>query len=172
MQQRAIPILAPVTKPRHHEDGYRETKARGLAVLNSPLLNKGTAFTAEERAVKRASIQYEGPRIDPADPIAWTDGRALTATGGPFGPVTHKGVTYVVGQLNNAMLYPGLCLGAIVSRASRLSEGMFASAAGAAVTVAETAVAEGQSEIRRHRSAGARHDVSARVSPDSGILRR
>ena len=32
--------------------------------------------------------------------------------GSPFGPVTHKGVTYVVAHLNNAMLYPGLALGA------------------------------------------------------------
>jgi malate dehydrogenase (oxaloacetate-decarboxylating) len=67
----------------------------------------------------------------PADLIAWTDGRALIATGSPFGPVTHKGVTYVVGQLNNAMLYPGLCLGAIVSRARRISDGMFLAAASA-----------------------------------------
>src|SRR5207244_7789088 len=69
--------LAPVTERRQHEDDYYETKARGLAVLNSPLLNKGTAFTAEERKalgltgllppdisslgtqVKRAYIQYE-----------------------------------------------------------------------------------------------------------------
>jgi malate dehydrogenase (oxaloacetate-decarboxylating) len=73
------------------------------------------------------------PRAEatPADLIAWTDGRALIATGSPFGPVTHKGVTYVIGQLNNAMLYPGLCLGAIVSRACRISDGMFAAAASA-----------------------------------------
>ena len=50
MRQRVIPILAP----RMHgseldgDDGYK-TKARGLAVLTTPLLNKGTAFTAEER---------------------------------------------------------------------------------------------------------------------------
>jgi malate dehydrogenase (oxaloacetate-decarboxylating) len=67
----------------------------------------------------------------PADLIAWTDGRALVATGSPFAPVTHKGVTYVVAQVNNAMLYPGLCLGAIVSRASKISDGMFAAAANA-----------------------------------------
>jgi malate dehydrogenase (oxaloacetate-decarboxylating) len=67
----------------------------------------------------------------PADLISWTDGRALIATGSPFGPVTHKGVTYVVGQVNNAMLYPGLCLGAIVSQAGRISDGMFAAAASA-----------------------------------------
>jgi malate dehydrogenase (oxaloacetate-decarboxylating) len=78
-------------------------------------------------------LSNPAPRAEatPADLIAWTDGRALIATGSPFGPVTHKGVTYVIGQLNNAMLYPGLCLGAIVSRACRISDGMFAAAASA-----------------------------------------
>jgi malate dehydrogenase (oxaloacetate-decarboxylating) len=64
----------------------------------------------------------------PADLIAWTDGRALIATGSPFPPVTHKGVTHVIAQINNAMLYPGLGLGVVVSRASRISDGMFAAA--------------------------------------------
>ncbi len=67
----------------------------------------------------------------PADLIAWTDGRALIATGSAFSPVTYRGVTYVIGQVNNAMLYPGLCLGAIVSRARKISENMFAAAANA-----------------------------------------
>jgi malate dehydrogenase (oxaloacetate-decarboxylating) len=67
----------------------------------------------------------------PGNLIAWTDGRAIIATGSPFPPVTHKGVTYVVGQVNNAMLYPGLCLGTLVSRARRISDGMLAAAANA-----------------------------------------
>jgi malate dehydrogenase (oxaloacetate-decarboxylating) len=67
----------------------------------------------------------------PADLINWTEGRALIATGSPFQPVTYRGVTYVIGQVNNAMLYPGLCLGAIVSRARRISDNMFAAAANA-----------------------------------------
>jgi malate dehydrogenase (oxaloacetate-decarboxylating) len=67
----------------------------------------------------------------PVDLIAWTEGRALIATGSPFQPVTYRGVTYVIGQVNNAMLYPGLCLGAIVSRARRISDNMFAAAANA-----------------------------------------
>jgi malate dehydrogenase (oxaloacetate-decarboxylating) len=73
------------------------------------------------------------PRAEanPCDLIAWTDGRALIATGSPFAPITHKGVTYVVAQVNNAMLYPGLALGAIVSRARRISDGMFSAAASA-----------------------------------------
>ncbi len=67
----------------------------------------------------------------PADLIEWTSGRALIATGSPFAPVTYRGLTYVIAQLNNAMLYPGLGLGAIVAHASRISDAMFAAAAGA-----------------------------------------
>jgi len=67
----------------------------------------------------------------PADLIAWTEGRALIAAGGSFTPVTHKGITHVIGQLNNAMLYPGVGLGAIVSRAKCISVGMLVAAANA-----------------------------------------
>jgi malate dehydrogenase (oxaloacetate-decarboxylating) len=67
----------------------------------------------------------------PADLIAWTDGRALIATGGSFTPVTYKGITHVIGQLNNAMLYPGVGLGAIVSRARYISVGMLMAASNA-----------------------------------------
>jgi malate dehydrogenase (oxaloacetate-decarboxylating) len=67
----------------------------------------------------------------PADLIGWTNGQALIATGSPFTPVTHKGITHVIGQANNAMLYPGLGLGAIVSRARLISVGMLAAAANA-----------------------------------------
>lgn len=68
---------------------------------------------------------------NPADLLAWTDGRALIATGSPFAPITYRGTTYVIAQLDNAMLYPGLALGAILSRARSISDGMFAAAAGA-----------------------------------------
>jgi malate dehydrogenase (oxaloacetate-decarboxylating) len=67
----------------------------------------------------------------PSDLIAWTDGRALIATGSPFAPVTYKGVTHVVAQVNNSMLYPGLGLGVAVSRARGVSEGMLLAAASA-----------------------------------------
>jgi malate dehydrogenase (oxaloacetate-decarboxylating) len=67
----------------------------------------------------------------PADLIAWTNGRALITTGSPFAPITYKGITYVVGQANNAMLYPGLGLGCIVAKARRISDGMLAAAANA-----------------------------------------
>ena len=64
-----------------------------------------------------------------SDLITWTDGRALVATGIPSHPVTYKGTTYVIGQANNALLYPGLGLGTIVARASQVSDSMFTAAA-------------------------------------------
>ncbi|WP_433515795.1 NAD-dependent malic enzyme [Nonomuraea sp. CA-143628] len=65
----------------------------------------------------------------PADLIRWSDGRALIATGIPVEPITYNGVTYVIAQANNAMLYPGLGLGVVVARARRVSPGMLQAAA-------------------------------------------
>jgi malate dehydrogenase (oxaloacetate-decarboxylating) len=67
----------------------------------------------------------------PSNLIAWTEGRALIATGGPFSPVSLGGITYTIGQANNALVFPGLGLGAIVAKASAVSDGMLAAAAGA-----------------------------------------
>jgi malate dehydrogenase (oxaloacetate-decarboxylating) len=67
----------------------------------------------------------------PADLIAWTDGAALVATGSPFDPVEHGGVTHHIAQANNALVFPGLGLGVAVARASRISEAMIAAAADA-----------------------------------------
>jgi malate dehydrogenase (oxaloacetate-decarboxylating) len=65
----------------------------------------------------------------PADLITWSKGRALVATGLPIGPFEHNGVTHYFGQANNALVYPGLGLGVIVSGASKVTNGMLHSAA-------------------------------------------
>jgi malate dehydrogenase (oxaloacetate-decarboxylating) len=65
----------------------------------------------------------------PADVIKWTDGRGLVGTGTPWGPVTYNGVEYHVGQANNALIYPGIGLGTIVSQASHVTDGMLLAAA-------------------------------------------
>jgi malate dehydrogenase (oxaloacetate-decarboxylating) len=65
----------------------------------------------------------------PADVIAWSKGKALVATGIPVPPVDYDGVTYSIGQANNALLYPGLGLGTVVSGASRVTAGMLLAAA-------------------------------------------
>jgi malate dehydrogenase (oxaloacetate-decarboxylating) len=65
----------------------------------------------------------------PADIISWTDGRALIATGTPWDPVAYGGTDYVIGQANNALAYPGIGLGTIVARATRVTDGMLRAAA-------------------------------------------
>ena len=65
----------------------------------------------------------------PADLIAWTGGQALVATGSPFEPVDYGGTRYLIGQANNALVFPGIGLGVIAARASRVTDGMLAAAA-------------------------------------------
>ena len=67
----------------------------------------------------------------PADLVAWTQGRALIATGSPFDPVTHDGVTYHVAQANNALIFPGIGLGCCACRPTRITDSMVAATAGA-----------------------------------------
>jgi len=74
----------------------------------------------------------------PADLLAWTGGRALIATGSPFGPVTYQGVTYQIGQANNALIFPGLGLGALLSRAGRITDHMITVAARAVAGLTDT----------------------------------
>ncbi len=61
--------------------------------------------------------------------IKWTDGKALIATGIPADPVEYKGVTYEIGQANNALIYPALGLGAIAATAKLVTNEMISKAA-------------------------------------------
>ena len=97
--------------------------------------------TFTEAVVKEMAAHTERPIIFPisnptklieampADLIKWTDGRVLTATGIPVDPVEYKGVTYTIGQANNALVYPGVGFGAIAAKASQVNETMLAAAA-------------------------------------------
>lgn len=73
----------------------------------------------------------------PAQLLKWTGGKALVATGSPFDDVTLDGVTYRIGQANNAALYPGLGLGTIVARASKITDEMILAAAHAVADEAD-----------------------------------
>ena len=107
-------------------------------VLIGTSTNHG-AFTRE--VVEAVSASVERPiilplsnpteRIEamPEDVIAWSGGKALVATGIPVAPFDYEGTTFTIGQGNNALLYPGLGLGVIVSGASQVTDGMLLAAA-------------------------------------------
>lgn len=109
-----------------------------LTVLIGTSTNHG-AFTRE--VVEAVSAGVERPiilplsnpteRIEamPEDVVAWSRGKALVATGIPVAPFDYEGTTFTIGQGNNALLYPGLGLGVIVSGASRVTDGMLLAAA-------------------------------------------
>ena len=87
--------------------------------------------------------------------MTWSDGRAVFASGSPFPPVVLAGRGFTPSQSNNAYIFPGVGLGAILCRASRITDSMFLAAARTlASLVTEESLAEGRlfpplSEIRR-----------------------
>jgi len=64
----------------------------------------------------------------PADLLRWTEGRALVGTGSPFAPVEVNGKLVRIAQVNNSYIFPGLALGILVSRATRVTDGMIMAA--------------------------------------------
>jgi malate dehydrogenase (oxaloacetate-decarboxylating) len=125
-------------------DGERRITLEEVVHRAAPTILVGTSTQAgafSEPVVRAMSERCERPIIlplsnptrlaeaTPSDLLRWTDGRALVATGSPFDPVTQGKVTYVIGQANNALIFPGLGLGAIVARASRITDRMIYAAA-------------------------------------------
>lgn len=100
----------------------------------------GQAGLFSEQAVRTMAAHVARPTVlplsnpdskaeaRPADVLAWTDGRAIVATGSPFPPVPWQGQSRRIGQANNVFIFPGVGLGAIVAQARRISDGMFIAA--------------------------------------------
>jgi malate dehydrogenase (oxaloacetate-decarboxylating) len=86
------------------------------------------------------SISNPASRIEatPSDVITWSDGRALVATGVPAASVEYQGTTFAIGQANSALIFPGIGLGIIVSRAARVTPHMLQAAAAAVAEQVDT----------------------------------
>jgi len=65
----------------------------------------------------------------PVDVYAWSDGKALVATGSPFADVEHGGKSYRIGQMNNSFVFPGVGLGVVASGATEVLPVFFSAAA-------------------------------------------
>ncbi|PFX77072.1 NAD-dependent malic enzyme [Bacillus cereus] len=146
----------PYARQEAEVSEWKQNDVIGLAEVVKhvkPTILIGTSTVAgafKEEIIKEMASHVERPIIlpmsnptplaeaKPADVIEWTEGRALVATGSPFEPVTYNGVTYVIGQSNNALIFPGLGLGTIVVRASIMTDGMFAAAAEAVASMVDT----------------------------------
>jgi malate dehydrogenase (oxaloacetate-decarboxylating) len=133
----------------------------------------GAPGTFTEPVVREMAAHVERPMIlplsnpttyaeaRPADLLAWTEGRALVATGSPFAPVRHGGSTVRVAQANNLFIFPGVGLGALVSDAREVTDGMLVAAAERLAE--ETAARTGAEEALFPTMADLRA-VSARVA--------
>jgi malate dehydrogenase (oxaloacetate-decarboxylating) len=126
--------LAEVVR-RVHPTVLIGTSARGGAFTEDVV--KDMAAHADRPVIMPMSNPTELAEARPADLIEWTGGRVLVATGSPFSPVTYRGTTYVVGQANNALVFPGLGLGTIAVRASKITDGMLSAAAHAVASLVD-----------------------------------
>lgn len=139
------PEQKPFARARSEFDNPEKLNNLTAAVMAvKPTILVGTSTapkTFTEEIVKAMASWCEHPIIFPLsnptelaeataeDIIKWSDGKAMVATGIPAEPVEYNGVTYVIGQANNALIYPGLGLGSISVNASLVTDEMISSAA-------------------------------------------
>jgi malic enzyme len=106
------------------------------------------AATGRPGAITREAVQLMAQRVPrpvvlplsnptsqsealPEDLVAWTDGRALVATGSPFPDVVRRGRRYSIAQANNAFVFPAIGLASLIGEAREVTAGMFRAAAAA-----------------------------------------
>jgi len=166
-------------KPRDLEAVVRAVRptvligASGQPGLFTETVVRAMAAHAPRPVIFPMSNPTSKAEAKPADVIRWTDGRAFVATGSPFEPVSFGGRTIRIGQINNAFVFPGMGLGALVSEVREVTDGMFAVAADRlASEVRDEDLAAGslfpsQSEIRRVEAAIAEAVVKA--ARDEGV---
>jgi malic enzyme len=119
-------------------DPVAVAKAFKPTILIGTTAHPGTFTEALVRAVAASDpepiiLPLSNPSANtealPVDILAWTDGRALVATGSPFPPVPVDGMPRTIAQANNVFIFPGVGLGAIVAEAHEVTDDAFLVAA-------------------------------------------
>ena len=90
---------------------------------------KAMASWCEHPVIFSLSSTAEFSEAKAADIINWSHGRAMVATGAPSDPVEYNGITYDIGQLDDALIYPGIGLGAVSVKAKLITDEMLSAAA-------------------------------------------
>ena len=108
-------------------DNAKATALLGLSgqprAFNEPVA-RAMARASQRPVIFPLSNPTSSAEALPEELLAWTQGRAIVATGSPFDAVMHEGKQFVIGQGNNAFIFPGLGFGAIVSEARTITDGM------------------------------------------------
>jgi len=143
------PFQQKFAQPRDRVDRWRPAEEKPIGLLDviknaQPTILIGVSGQAgifDEETVRTMAGPVERPIIlplsnptsraeaVPADLLAWTDGRALIATGSPFDDIVHRGRRYPIAQCNNSYIFPGLGLGVRAVEARRVTDAMFMAAA-------------------------------------------
>ena len=151
------PGQEPLMRKRADVEGWKLSGADSISLLDVVRNTKATvlvgvsaqaeAFT--EEIVREMASHTDKPVIfplsnptsvaeaKPADLLRWTEGRALVGTGSPFAPIEMDGRVVPIAQVNNSYIFPGLALGALVSRARLITDGMIMAAAKALAGLSE-----------------------------------
>jgi malate dehydrogenase (oxaloacetate-decarboxylating) len=143
------PSQQPLVRKRSSVDGWQLSGSEDISLLDV-VRNAGITVLAgvsaqpgafTEEIVREMGRHAQRPVIfplsnptsqseaTPADLLRWTEGRALVGTGSPFAPVEVDGRMVRISQINNSYIFPGLALGILVSRATRVTDDMIMSAA-------------------------------------------
>jgi len=131
---RARNEIADWPRNQHGQVGFAEVIGKVDATVLIGLSTVKGMFT--EAIVRGMGKKTERPIIfplsnptsrseaEPSDLLAWTEGRALIATGSPFAPVKYGGKSIEIAQCNNVFIFPAVGLGLLASQARRVTDKM------------------------------------------------